>query len=326
VLTRVAFENLTELTHLDGVWRYPGEWAVLDAALAERYIARGLALPLAVPVGHGAADPADPCDAPLPAPPRRTGHIVAAYALEGDDEYLAASVESIYQFADRILLAAPGNEAPHGLPDPVGKIEVLRGTGHDLADQRRACAQRLRPGDWLLPLSADEVCTAAGLHRLAQLMQDYEVIVAATWMFWNNFRTLGTGRWDEAREVKALRWRAGYHYRHHACPADAAGRLVTANGTLALRTAERFSCRYAWVRPRAALPLQVERWRRRHGDLRPRYLEQVFLRWRREPQLVERRYGTHPRGAGGTRQFAGAHPEPIARRLASGELGGEAYQ
>jgi len=46
------------------------------------------------------------------------------------------------------------------------------------------------------------------------------------------------------------------------------------------------------------------------------YMERVFIPWRDDPERIEREFGTHPYGGGGTQAFAGEHPEAVARRMA----------
>jgi len=273
------------------------------------------------------------------------GEVVACYIVLNEEEYLAASIESVYPLANRIIIVEGGNdfavranwcgpdkrstdrtlEVIAGLTDPEGKIELIQGAWRDKTEQRNAYAARLRPGDWMLLMDGDEVFGEDGLWRLSYLMHHHEVIIPSFWSFWNDFRTVGAGRWDAVEQVKVVRWREGDHYRSHTVPCDAAGRPVTMNGRPKLRTGERLFFHYSWVKPVAKLRRKAEYYEQQVGGVTPDYIDRVFLGWRRDPKAVEQRHGTHPFGGGGTTSFTAEHPEPIRRRIDAGELGGEGW-
>ena len=52
----------------------------------------------------------------------------------------------------------------------------------------------------------------------------------------------------------------------------------------------------------------------------PDYMERVFVPWREHPEEVEREFGTHPYGGGGSAPFDGEHPPPVTRRLLTTEI------
>ena len=266
------------------------------------------------------------------------GDVVACYIVLNEAEYIQASLESVYPLADRIVIVEGGNdyavaaglcgpdkrsmdatvERVRSFPDPDGKIELVQGAWADKAEQRNAYAQRLNPGDWMLLMDGDEVFHEDGLWRLSALMHDYDIIRPAFHLFWNDVETVGTGVWDDFRQVKAVRWRKGDRYRDHNCPSDARGCLVTAARRVG-DTDERLYAHYAWVKPVEKLRLKAAYYGRQPGArerIRPNYMDEVFLAWRRTPLEVVSRFGTHPFGGGGAEPFLGAHPKPILRRLA----------
>lgn len=268
------------------------------------------------------------------------GDVVACYIVLNEAEFIAPSIESVYPLADRIVIVEGGNDyavaaglcgpdkrssdgtldAMRAVDDPERKIEVVSGAWRDKAEQRNAYAARLRPGDWMLAMDGDEVFYEAGLWRLSALMHRCDVVMPGFDLFWNDFDTVGTGIWNEFQQVKAVRWAAGYHYRDHNCPCDAAGRPVTRLGRL-IRTDERLYAHYSWVKPVAKLRAKAAYYERQPGArerMRPRYMEDVFLAWREKPEEISRRHGTHPFGGGGAERFTGRHPGPIARRIEAG--------
>ncbi len=276
---------------------------------------------------------------------RRTqeGDIVACYIVLNEEEFIEASLESVYPLADRIVIVAGGNdyavaaglcgpdkrstdatvERISSFPDPADRIELIQGAWRDKTEQRNAYAARLCPGDWMLLMDGDEVFFDDGLWRLAALMHRYDAILPGFALFWNDFDTLGTGRWDQFPQVKAVRWPAGATYRTHLEPVDRRGRPLVrlARRRTFRKSSERLYAHYSWVKPLAKLRAKAAYYERQPGAaerMRRNYIEEVFLRWRRDPERVEREFGTHPFGGGGAKRFTGRHPAPIARRLRDG--------
>jgi len=271
------------------------------------------------------------------------GDVVACYIVLNEEEYIQASLESVYPLADRIVIVEGGNdyaiaaglcgpdkrstdatvERIKSFPDPRNKIELIQGAWRNKAEQRQAYAKRLKPDDWMLLMDGDEVFFEAGLWRLSALMHRHEIIMPGFTLFWNNFETVGTGLWDQFPQVKVVRWHEGYHYRDHNCPCDATGRLVSGGKEKRRLIAERLYAHYAWVKPLDKLRKKAAYYERQPGAasrIRPRYIDDVFLPWRETPLAIAERFGTHPFGGGGFCAFEGEHPEPIRKRLEAGEL------
>jgi len=268
--------------------------------------------------------------------------VVACYIVLNEEEFIQASLESIYDFVDKIVIVEGGNdfavkaglcgpdkrssdrtvELIRDFEDPDGKIELVQGDWKDKVEQRNAYARFLEPGDWMLLMDGDEVFLEDGLWRASALMHSYDVIRPGFYLFWNNFHTLGTSVWEEYLQVKLVHWRKGYHYVDHNCPSTAQGRLVSRDTSVRKWVCgkERLYCHYSWVKPLDKLRAKVEYYRHQggHPPVIRDYFDKVFLAWRKDPVGVERRYGTHLFGAGETRHFEGKHPEPIQRRLDAG--------
>ena len=270
------------------------------------------------------------------------GDVVACYIVLNEEEYIQASIESIYPLADRIIIVEGGNdyavaagwcgvdkrstdatvERVKSVADPENKIELIQGAWANKAEQRNAYAERLQPGDWMLLTDGDEVFYEHGLWRLSHLMHKHRIIMPSYDVFWNDFQTVAGGVWLNFPQVKVLRWREGYHYRDHNCPCDKHGRLVT---TLCkpFETNEKLYAHYAWVKPLDKLRAKAAYYERQPGArnrIRPNYIDTVFLPFRRKPLEIVRRFGTHPFGGGTAEMFQGKHPGPIKRRMAAGEF------
>jgi len=276
------------------------------------------------------------------------GRVVVCMIACSEEELVAASIESVYPLADRIVVVEGGTayavaaglcdaegrsldrtvEEIEGVADPCGKVALLRAPGRPWetkAEQRARYAEELRPGDWMLLMDADEVFSEAGLWRMSALMHGADVVCPGFFLFWNDLGTLGTGRWDDYRQVKAVRWRDGFGYHSdHNCPTDRRGRRVTAlRGTRVVETRERLYSHYSWAgKTDEKLHAKCAYYVAQNGAglFPPDYFERVFLAWRRDPRKVENEFGTHPYGGGGTVRFTGRHPAPVERLLAQGRI------
>jgi GT2 family glycosyltransferase len=276
------------------------------------------------------------------------GRIVVCMIACSEAEFIAAALESVYPLADRIVVVEGGNQhaVRAGLCDAKGRStdgtreeitrfvderdperKVLAVTRDDRPwrdknEMREAYATELRPGDWMLLLDADEVFTEEGLWRMSALMHEADVVCPGFHLFWNDLATLGTGRWDDFPQVKAVRWRKGLTYlRDHNMPCDSRGVAVTAiKGARVVRTRERLYCHYSWAgKSDGKLARKARYYVEQNGPavFPPDWFERVFLAWRDDPERIEREFGTHPYGGGGTEPFAGEHPGPVRRRMES---------
>ena len=267
------------------------------------------------------------------------GDVVACYIALNEAEYIAASIESVYDFADRIIVVEGGNdyavgagmcgpdkrstdgtiEAVKAVADPQGKIELISGQWANKEEQRNAYASRLKPGDWMILVDADEVFYEAGLWRLSALMHQHDVISPGFDLFWNNFQTVARGVWDRFPQIKAVKWQEGYRYRDHNCPCDKDGALISRH---VFKTSERLYAHYAWVKPIEKLRQKAAYYERQPGArerIRPQYMDKVFIPWRTDPDRVITMFGSHPFGDGTAEPFMGRHPEPMDRRIRNGE-------
>ena len=59
----------------------------------------------------------------------------------------------------------------------------------------------------------------------------------------------------------------------------------------------------------------AQEWRRK--DVQENYFEDVFLKWRTDPKMVD---WTHPRGGGTVAPFAGIHPYEVNQLIEQGKL------
>ena len=270
--------------------------------------------------------------------------IVACYIVLNEEEYIQASLESIYDFVDEIVVVEGGNnyaidaglcgadkrstdhtvERIQSYPDPQKKIKLIQGDWATKTDQRNAYADRLRAGDWMFLMDGDEVFFEDGLWRASALMHHFDIIMPGFYLFWNDFYTIGTSVWESFLQTKIVHWREDFKYINHNCPSDSTGKLIVRNPAYKKwrHQGERLYAHYSWVKPVDKLRAKAEYYRHQkgHSPVVSDYMEKVFLAWRTDPKTVEHRFGTHLYGGGETRRFDRAHPDAIAKRIESGEF------
>ena len=267
------------------------------------------------------------------------GRVTACYIVLNESEYIQASLESIYDLCDRIIIVEGGNKYAvkagwcgpdccstdgtvdeiKSFPDPKNKIQLIQGKWKDKTEQRTAYANLLQPGDWMLLMDGDEVFTDEGIWRMSYLMHKYDLIIPGFYLFWNNFHTTCGGIWERFPQMKAVRWQEGYQYRDHTCVSDASGRRLSSRLGIKVGDVrkEKLYCHYSWVKPIEKLRAKLNYYRHqpRVPKLVDDYINKVFLAWRQSPKKIESKYGTHPFGGGLTERFIQEHPDSIRKRL-----------
>lgn len=271
------------------------------------------------------------------------GPVVACYIVLNEAEYIQGSLESIYEFADRIVVVEGGNdfavsagwcgpdkrstdgtiELVQNFPDPKGKIKLITGSWTNKSEQRNAYVAELREGDWMLLMDGDELFDERGLWRLSALMHQHDVLCPGFYLFWNNCSTLGIGAWTKYQQMKVVKWHTGYHFgTDHNMPITAEGRRVVDLGNV-YRGEEPLYYHYSWVKPLEKLRQKARYYKHQIGDVSVDYVDDVLLKWRADPQSV---LETHPRGGGGLwRPFTGSHPKWIAKQIELGLIGGPTW-
>ena len=276
--------------------------------------------------------------------PVHDGRVVVCMIASNEAEFLAASIESVYPLADRIILVEGGNQyaADMGAVDPQGFsldgmtwwraadprdiIEYVKTPAgrpwRDKCEARQAYLDRLEDGHWVVVLDADEVFTEAGLWRLSALMRQHDggVISCAMPTFWRDFDTVGRGHWESFPFAhRVFRYREGMKYEGVSqVIIDADGRPVSKWPGQHFERAP-LVYHYSWVKPLHKIAAKLDYYRRQcPGSVKfDDYLERVFL----APLDEANKWGTHPMGAGTCEPYEGPHPESIERRRKSGLFG-----
>lgn len=267
--------------------------------------------------------------------------IVGCVIVCNEEEFLEASVDSASSIVDKWIIVVGGNEYAYkakmcnsnGLPtDNTLKISydlakkyggtVIEPPGRlwkDKIEMRNAYASQLTPGDWMFLLDGDEVYKEYQLKRIVELMRSYEALVLQFWVFWNNMETIGTEKWDQFPQERIIKWREGYHYanKQHLHVTNNKGNLVK-DTVPCWRGQERMYYHYSWVRPIEKIRQKLAYYKYQTGLDNDRYVDEVFLKWRESPELLNGK--THPMGGGGYAKFNGFHPKNIQQLISSGKL------
>jgi hypothetical protein len=122
-----------------------------------------------------------------------------------------------------------------------------------------------------------------------------------------------------------VKWKKGYHYegRNHLSVVDSTNREI-AFRVPTYNEEEKLFYHYSWVRPLHKIQqkltyydIQLRKEWHQHNPVISRYVDDVFLKWRDNPEEV---LYTHPRGGGETCPFAGIHPYEVTQLIQQGKL------
>jgi hypothetical protein len=179
---------------------------------------------------------------------------------------------------------------------------------------RNAYVPYLNPGNWLFVLDGDEVYTERQLFKVSELMKKYDVLFIQFWLFWNNMDTLGVGKWEHFPQERVVRWKDGFGYRNgnHLHVSNIHGKLAK-DIVPCYQGQDKLFFHYSWIRPIEKIRQKLEYYKHQSGRGNESYVEDVFLRWRENPELV--RGKTHPFGGGDFKKFEGEHPSIIQKLI-----------
>lgn len=269
------------------------------------------------------------------------GDVIGCVIVCNEEEFLEASVDSVAPLVDRWYIVVGGNEYAYkagmcdekGFPKDntldiakklVGKYggQVIEPPGRlwqDKVEMRNAYADKLHVGEWMFMLDGDEVYNSNQLWRCTELMQQYEVIIMNFHLLWNTVNTVGTGVWDNYPQERIVKWQPTYKYRgkNHL-------KVSTQNNSLACdlrpcyKQKERFFYHYSWIRPIEKIRQKVDYYKYQAGKETRNYVDEVFLKWRTDPESVRGR--THPLGGGDWSAFKGIHPPQVQKLIDEGKL------
>lgn len=266
--------------------------------------------------------------------------IVGCVIACNEEEFLEASVDSASSLVTDWVFVVGGNEYAYqsGMCDNKGfptdnTLDISRTLSQkyggivieppgrcwkDKVEMRNAYAQHLRSNDWMFMIDADEVYSTDKLQHIIELMKTYDAIIMQFWVFWNNVNTLGTGKWQTYPQERMIRWRKDYHYhgKNHFHVHNSSGKVVHKN-VKTWQSDEKMFYHYSWVRPIEKIRQKLEYYKYQAGINNDRYVNDVFLKWRNDPNAIKE---THPMGGGGFAAFEGTHPAQVQKLIDEGKL------
>lgn len=263
-----------------------------------------------------------------------SGKVVGCAVVCNDAKYLEACVTSASRLVDEWIIVVGGNERAltigmcdsQGFPTDntlsVAKNLVSTYGGQVIEppgrlwkneiEMHNAYASLLQPGEWMFKSEGSEVYTIEQLWKTAELMRQHELLFTQSWNFWNNVNTIGIGKWETPQE-RIIKWKQGYHYLDSLFVVNDTKKFVK-DSVPCYRGKEKLFYNYAWVQPNKKIKQKVD-YLQLDGT---RYLEDVFLTWRKNPTLIQGR--THPTGGGETKPYNGLHPYEIQKLIDTGEV------
>lgn len=269
--------------------------------------------------------------------------IIVGMITLNEEEFIRAAIESVYDAADLIVVpvgavdraVAAGLCEPNGyptdatmdilrdFPDPANKLVIdgPRMWGPEKSAMRNAVLDRCQHGDMVVMLDADEVMYPGAMWKLFAALRHADVLRPEREDHWNDLDTVATGHgWQRIWEPRIFRFRQGMRYTtNHGRPDNLGPRDKKLD----------YSpwAHYAYVKPIEKLRCKVDYYRQVYSlrDIDPGYIDNVFLRWREEPEAVEAGPGTYVlrifRDCG-TRPLDKRHPPEIEKLILEGVIPG----
>lgn len=262
------------------------------------------------------------------------GKVVGCVIACNEEEFLQPSIESLSCVVDEWIIVIGGNEYAHkaGMCDEKGfpkdsTLEIAKSmvkkyggkvilppnrVWEDKAEMRRSYCDYLNPGDWMWLMDGDEVYKPNQIWEITNLMKKYECLYLNHWTFWNNINTRATEYWDEFAAERIVKWKEGYGYdkKNHLF-VSCKGNLVK-NIVNTIESENKLFYHYSWIRPIEKIIQKQEYYKHQTGNYRDNYINEVFLKWRENPDQVKE---THPFGRGKWEVFKGIHPKQIQERI-----------
>lgn len=263
--------------------------------------------------------------------------VVAGMIAYQCEEWIAASIESIYDFCDSIIVvegsvettrdwSVDGGSADRtmeevaSVSDPKRKIKIVRGKWPSKTEMRNAYleASHIQDGDWLFQVDADEIYHHDDLTRLEEEVRGRnEVVLFHHLDYWQTLDRVCVGEaWTRFLQVRLHRFQSGDHYVSHRNPCGGDGRGVQIERKVEQREDVRIH-HFGYVAPDAKISKKILYYLRDPATkdrVLEGWYEKVWLGWRSDPDGVERAIGIHPYGGGSTRLYKGPIPVPAVRR------------
>jgi hypothetical protein len=265
------------------------------------------------------------------------------------EHVLEASLESVYPFADQIVIAegpvsyfvGQGHtgstdrtvEIIKNFPDPGNKITLVQGKWSEKDEMCNAYAARIRPEmTFVWHLDSDEVWKYEDIKHILRVLPGYDSVGFRSLTFFGGFEHILTGFEQNAEFQRIQRWYPGARWQTHRPPTivnPESGRPWKDHRHLdykALAAAGVYMYHYSYVFPAQVL----QKTRYYHDSVArtqciPDHYERVYRPWvlgnaEQRAAIEDEFHGVHDfklsvRGECRTTPFTGQHPAAIAKRL-----------
>lgn len=264
--------------------------------------------------------------------------IAACYIVCNEEEFIKYSLESIYDFADEIIIVEGAVEEymhaanPDGsskdstvkeikiFPDPRHKITLIQGRWKNKEQQRTAYLERVT-ADWLLQIDGDEVYKKEDLARMFNMIQKDKKLIGLSYPllnFWHNFKTVARGGQWELGQNRFYRIKTGYHYKTHHQLHDEMGNPIFSDRIYRkmIKTCPGvYVYHYAYCKRGENVRNKLKYYKDR-GDM----IDDTWTTWKpgdpKETHPIAFKHAPALKrtlGRGHARPFGGSHPDPMRK-------------
>ena len=258
--------------------------------------------------------------------------VCACYIVFNEEEYIEASIKSIYNFVEKIIIIDGSTEANRSfgnidgsssdktlsilekMEDSKKKITVI---SHRLwknkEEQRNTYCEMLHGMDYAFIIDGDEVWDGENLRKLEHVIFSNPHIPSFCFNFYDFWGDLGhrsRGVWETfvgRKSLINLNIVGDIKYNNHTIPITKEGKDI-----ISVFCNDIFFYHYSYVRSDEKMKQKMDYYINRGTPgfkQQEDWFNKVWLGWKKDRILVEQTYGTHLFGGGHTELWMGNHPE-----------------
>ncbi len=244
--------------------------------------------------------------------------IAACYITKDCEEFIEASIKSIYDFVSKIIVVDNLSKDKtldilEKFNDPQKKITVISREFKTKTEQRNVYCQMLDGQDYCLVVDSDEVWDGENIRKVEHLIFSNSEVPAFQFNFvdfWKDLGHVSKGIWESfvgRKSLINLNLCGKIKYENHTLPVLDNGENIP---SVFVQDIKFFH--YSYVRSNEEIKKKIDYYIQTGTpgfQQQKDWYEKIWLGWDKNPIEIETKYGTHLFGGGHTELFTGIHPE-----------------